>query len=1120
MEVRVLGPLEVRDNGESVPLGPRKQRALLARLALDADHVVPVEQLIDDLWGEDVPPTANKMIQIYVSQLRKVLPEGILRTSARGYMFSADGVEVDVARFQDLRAEARRALAANDAAGAGASLHEALELWRGSSLAEFDEPFARAEAARMEELRLACLEERIEADLAAGRAADLVAELEALVVQHPLRERLRRHLMLALYRSGRQADALSAYQDFRRMLDEELGLEPSSALRDMERSILLHEAAVDSTPAAATTASPAPAAPPVTGLIDREAELTTVRRLLADAQAGRRSAAFLSGEPGAGKRALLEAFLGGARGNGPLLVARGQCIEQPEAGEPYLAVLDALSRLVSGEGAEAAVQVLAARAPTWMVQIPWALEPEQMERVHMRAKGATRERMLREMVEAVEALSALTTVVFVLEDLHFADPSTLALLRALVSRRGPARVLVIGTFQASAGPAAPDSAQQLARQLCAASGCENIVLGPISLPAVRQWLAVRFPGPELPAEVAQTLCRRTHGNPLFVRMLIDHWLGDGKLVEDAGGARLAVPVAALDEGVPGTLREVIEDKLALEESVARFLRAAAVVGREFTVPVVATVIREPEAKVADVLDWCLRGPGVIRGRDPLPWPDGRRAARYAFANVLYHEVVYDTVPLDRRAELHARVAAALEKAYGARSAEVAPALAHHFLRAGDPRNAVRFLKLAAERAFDRNAHAEGIALLRDALAAAQELPADVARMRSEVEIWSELGQATVAVEGWSAPAAEEALLHARSLAEQLHDNEPLISVLLALATLYEVRGEYSRAEAIAEAATALQPEARGGKSLESHELLACSLFHQGSFARSLEHANRGVELSASELVSGDYSTFPATLGDNAGVSCHDWAGLALWFLGCPDRALERARHALELASAPERAYSLATAQAQLAVLSQCRQEPEETLRWAQATIESASEMGYAYRVAQGQVLRGWALAREGNCDEAVESIVRGLRGSRATGAHMDDPYYLAMLAEAYLLAGELEPGFGAIRQAFDIAGEQRSSYYEPELHRLHGALLAETGEIAGAGAAIRRAISYAREQSSRSLELRAALSLARLWSEEGRGVEARSYVAEAFDAFDEGFDTPDLVEAAGLLGREMSPRGA
>ena len=235
MVTLILGPLEVRDGTAPVKLGGRKARALLARLALDANRTVPAERLIEDLWGEDPPETAAKMVQIHVSQLRKGLPSDMLVTRPGGYALVVDPESVDLARFGRLREAGRRALAAGDASTAARVLGEALALWRGEALAEFSEPFAVLEAARLAQLRLDCVEDRIDAELALGQNAAVTPELEALVAREPFRERARARLMLALYRGGRHADALATLQDLRRTLDEELGLVPSATLGALER---------------------------------------------------------------------------------------------------------------------------------------------------------------------------------------------------------------------------------------------------------------------------------------------------------------------------------------------------------------------------------------------------------------------------------------------------------------------------------------------------------------------------------------------------------------------------------------------------------------------------------------------------------------------------------------------------------------------------------------------------------------------------------------------------------------------------------------------------------------------------------------------------------------------
>ena len=260
VEIQILGPLEVVEDGRLVVMGAPKVRALLAVLLLHRGEVVSTDRLVDALWGERASPTAAKTVQVYVSNLRKALGDGLVVTEGRGYVLQAEPGQVDVDRFEALVAQGRRALEQGDALTAAAVLREALGVWRGPALADFAyERFAQSEIARLEEGRLAALEDWIDADLALGEHARLVGELEALVREHPLRERLRGQLMLALYRSGRQADALQAYRDARRELLDELGLEPGRGLQELEQAILVHDPALDAPGRPAARGSPAAA---------------------------------------------------------------------------------------------------------------------------------------------------------------------------------------------------------------------------------------------------------------------------------------------------------------------------------------------------------------------------------------------------------------------------------------------------------------------------------------------------------------------------------------------------------------------------------------------------------------------------------------------------------------------------------------------------------------------------------------------------------------------------------------------------------------------------------------------------------------------------------------------
>jgi DNA-binding SARP family transcriptional activator len=250
MEFRILGPLEVWGEGGEVPLGGPKPRALLALLLLHLNEVVPADRLIDELWGEGSPEHAATALRVNVARLRKALPRDVVATRSPGYVLRVEPDALDLHRFERMADEGRSLLARDLAAEASARLQDALSLWRGPALADFAyESFAQPAIARLEEIRLAAIELRMDADLALGRHDELVGELEALVAEHPLRERLRRALMTALYRSGRQAEALDAYREARRVLVGELGIEPSTALQELERAILQQDPALDVAPA-------------------------------------------------------------------------------------------------------------------------------------------------------------------------------------------------------------------------------------------------------------------------------------------------------------------------------------------------------------------------------------------------------------------------------------------------------------------------------------------------------------------------------------------------------------------------------------------------------------------------------------------------------------------------------------------------------------------------------------------------------------------------------------------------------------------------------------------------------------------------------------------------------
>jgi predicted ATPase len=695
--------------------------------------------------------------------------------------------------------------------------------------------------------------------------------------------------------------------------------------------------------------------------------------------------------------------------------------------------------------------------------------------------------MLRDAVEAFEALAARRPLLLVFEDLQWADGATIDLLSALMRRGTPARILVVAT-------ASTPALYEVVQELCLRGAAEEIALRRLGPEDVEAFLRARLGG-KVPEGLAGVLGDLTGGNPLFMGHLVDHWAAEDML--DAAPDALAA-------AVPGGLRASIEHSVrALDPGDPEVLMVAGLVGREFDSELLAATLDYPSEDVEQRCAWLAESTALI---------EHAGEGRYAFTHDLHRSVVAGMLSADERVEAHRRIGLSLLAA-SANPEDIANELAVHFVAGREPELAVRFLKLAAERALGRLAHAEGIQHLRDAVAAAEQMPAGVGRSRAEVELLSMLGQAVVAVDGWSSQEAMDCLVRARALAEELDDNEPLVTVMLAVATLHEVRGEYGEATALAEQASALIPGHDASRHLQNHELLACSLFHQGSFARALEHAEHGLELFVpADPVSGTYDTFPATLGDNAGVTCQNWAALATWYLGRPDEALERANRALALSEEPIRVHSRATACAQLAVVHQCRREPGPVRTFATATVEAATERGYAYRVAMGRILRGWATAMLGDPELGVGEITSGLHASWACGAYMDDPYYLGLLAEAYLQLGDVESGLSAIDEALQLGARERSHFFEAELLRLRAALLLSRDPADGeAERHLDAAVVLAREQGAVSLELRAAVALARIRIAQGRHGEARGLVAPLLDQLVEGHESPDAVAAIELL---------
>ena len=453
-------------------------------------------------------------------------------------------------------------------------------------------------------------------------------------------------------------------------------------------------------------------------LAGRARELDRLRGLLGDATAGRRRVTFVTGAPGMGKTALVEAFAAEAAQRLGVRTAVGACIEHIGACEAYLPFLEVVSRLAADpDGGRDLTGVLRERAPTWLAQLPWLVTPEEREALRRETLGTTRERMIRELAEALELWTADAPLVLVLEDLHWSDASTLDLLAQLARRPEPARLLVIGTFRPVDAILRENPVGELMRGLGEAGHASEVILEFLDPPALAALVEQRCRGHAFPPRFASWLHERTDGNPLFALGVLDHLRGRGELREvDGGGWKLGVPLDRLDSGLPESLRQMIGGQVELlGEREVEILETLALCGTAPTVAAVSAGLDEPEESVERVLEELVRRDLFVRRVGERQLPNGAASRVYGLAHALVGEVLRERVPPARRQAIALRVAMRGKEVYGPRSAEIAPELAQHFDRGDDVYKATEYLRIAAAEAYRRWANREASAYLYRAL---------------------------------------------------------------------------------------------------------------------------------------------------------------------------------------------------------------------------------------------------------------------------------------------------------------------------------------------------------------------------------------------------------------------
>jgi DNA-binding winged helix-turn-helix (wHTH) protein/tetratricopeptide (TPR) repeat protein len=837
-------------------------------------------------------------------------------------------------------------------------------------------------------------------------------------------------------------------------------------------------------------ASPAelPAAAPPPAIVGRQPELAALRGWLDDARRGRRRVGFVTGPAGIGKTTLVEAFLAGLPG-AQCLVGRGQCLDHYGAGEAYLPVLEALGRLARGPGGERVVALLLRHAPTWLVQMPGLLAPPETAGLQARVLGATRERMLREMAEALEALAAERPVVLLLEDLHWSDHSTLALIGAVARRREPARLLLLGTFRPLDAIERGHPLGAVTQELARHGACEELALPGLDAAEVGRYVTARLGG-EAGESLGGPVHRRTEGLPLFVVHVVDALVQQGLVTGDAD----------VETAVPPSLRQMIEQQLdRLRPDARRLLEAASVAGGTFSAATLAAALQDPVEDVEERCEALARREQFLRAAGVEEWPDGTVAAGYAFRHVLYQQVLYERLPAARRAGLHLAIAEREEAGHRARPGERAAVLAVHFERGRAAPRSVRHRLGAAEHALGQCAYPEALEHLTRGGALLASLPEDVARLDLELELQIARGTTLIGLRGAAAAEVEAVYVRARELAERLGDATRLFRALWGLWNVSFGRGQYAAARTMGERLLATADPARRGQRLEAHHALWATLGAMGETAALLPHVEHGLALyDRAEHA-------PLALlygGHDAGVCGWEHLARAQWFLGYPDRALQSMRQAVRLAEVLGHPLTTVMALTTEAKLHYYRGE----LAAARESVGLASTLAIDWL--DGAVVLACADVREGRPGEALAEVFRRLTARETPRHARRNLVSFLLLAEAACASDQLD----LARQALDaIPEDHRETFLASEFERLHGELWRRRGRRAEAARCFRRAVEIARTRGEGSLELRAATSLARLRAAEGRPAEARAALAGVYGRFTEGLDTADLRAARELL---------
>ncbi|RIK44568.1 MAG: hypothetical protein DCC55_02040 [Chloroflexi bacterium] len=897
--------------------------------------------------------------------------------------------------------------------------------------------------------------------------------------------------------------------------------------------------------------------------VARRQELAQLRGFLQRMLAGQGQVVFVTGEAGSGKTALLHEFARQAQEAVPdLIVATGVCNAYGGVGDPYLPFREIMA-MITGDvdalwqagaisrtqalrlwrllpdaveallehgpnmiGAFVSGSALARRAAAYpLTQGDWGgrlraqlAQDNRAPRREPWGRGPDQNRIFEEYTQVLRTLAAARPLLLMLDDLHWADASSISLLFYLGRHLAGRRILIVGSYRpedvALGWHGEPHPLSEVIHEFERQSGEICVSLHEASAEGRYFVDALLDVEPNRFDETfRQALFRHSGGHALFTTELLRDLQERRILIEDANGQWIASP--HLDwQTLPARVEGVIARRIGrLDARLRETLTIASVEGEEFTAEVVARVQSLDERQLVQVLGSELdRRHHLVRAQEIRPL-GARRLSLYRFRHHLFQKYLYDSLDPVERAYLHETVGATLENLHHDQPEQlalIAAQLARHFQAAGLAEKAIDYRLLAGQQAVKVSANQEALTHFQAGLALLNDLPDTPERARRELNLQVALGVPVTAMRGYAHPDVELVYTRARALCLQLGDVAQLFPALYGLWRMVMIRGQLRAAQTLSDELMDLARSAQDTELLlEACRATGSTALHLGELVTAHTLLEQGLALYDRQ----QHAAHAFLYGHDPAVSCLGYLAHTLWLLGYPDQAQEWRRQVLHLAEDLSHPLSLCHALVfGAAILHQLRREAPQVQELAQRGLDLATKHTFPLWINSGMILFGWALAEQGQTVAGIAHIRQATADWRATGAGTGIPHFLALLAEAYRRAGEVKTGLTVLAEAFAVVEQTGERWYEAELHRLHG----ELRWLAGADQAeverlFQRAQTVAQQQQAKSLELRATVSLCRLWQAQGKTATAHVLLTEVYHWFTEGFDTADLQEARELL---------